>query len=297
LATYNIRLYKLHKSELMRRFDSPAIAKGNCMPTHVDLYDNAYAKVEHELYRMIRTETYGQDLGQTSWVNAEESELIPGLLKLNSDSNVLEVGCGSGLYAISVAKRLGCRVTGLDVNPHAIASATQLAAASTLDGAARFEQCDVSQGLPFADASFDAAFANDVLCHIPERPALLHELFRILRPGARLLFSDALIIGGVISHAEIAIRSSIGPYFFSPPGENERLLSAAGFSVVSVSDTSEQAAAVAKLWHDARERRREQLIALEGSDRYDGLQRFLACVHQLTSEGRLLRYVYLAEKS
>lgn len=271
------------------------------MPPQVDLYDNTYARVEHDLYRAIRADTYGEDLGQTSWVTTDESHRIPVLLNLARDSAVLDIGCGSGLYAIHLAQRTSCRVTGLDSNPHAIAGAAALAAASALDGRARFETCDVSLPLPFADATpktgFDAAFANDSLCHIPNRPRLLEELFRVLRPGARLLFSDALIIGGILSHTELATRSSIGPYFFSPPGENERLLAAAGFTVLSVTDTSEQAAAIAERWHHARERRREPLTALEGPDRYQGLQRFLACVHQLTSERRLLRHLYLAEKT
>jgi len=270
------------------------------MPPHVDLYDNAYAKLEHELYREIRVETYGQDLGQTSWVTAAESESIPNTLNLTRDSAVLEIGCGSGLYALHLAKRVGCHITGLDLNPHAIATATQLAAVASLDTLADFRQCDASQPLDFADSSFDATFANDALCHIPGRASLLRELFRVLRPGGCLLFTDALIVGGVVSHLELATRSSIGPYFFSPAGENERLLTAAGFSILSVTDTSSQAATIAKRWHDARERRRDQLIALENTpedpDRFDGLQRFLACVHTLTSERRLLRHLYLAQK-
>ena len=50
------------------------------MPNQVDLYDSAYARIEHDLYRQIRTETYGHDLGQTSWVTSEESQSIPRLL-------------------------------------------------------------------------------------------------------------------------------------------------------------------------------------------------------------------------
>ena len=267
------------------------------MASQVDLYDNAYAKAEHELYRQVRAETYGRDLGQTSWVSTEESERIPGLLNLAEGSAVLEVGCGSGLYAMEVVRRVGCHVTGLDLNPHGIATATQAAVAAGLDGRVRFLRCDASVGLPFEEGSFDAAFANDVLCHISGRAALIRELFRVLRPGARLLFSDALVIGGMISHVELAARSSIGPYFFSPPGENERLLAAAGFADISATDTSEQATAIAERWHAARQHRREDLMALEGAERYEGLQRFLACVHTLTSERRLLRFLYIAEKA
>ena len=44
-----------------------------------------------------------------------------------------------------------------------------------------------------------------------------------------MLFSDALVIGGLISHQEIATRSSIGFYVYSPPGENERIMEQADF--------------------------------------------------------------------
>ncbi len=266
------------------------------MPAPVDLYNLAYAQVEHDLYRDIRTETYGYDLGQTSWVTTAESHRIPQLLHLAPDSAVLEIGSGSGLYALHLAQRIGCSITGLDLNPNAIAAATQLAQTAGLNSLAHFQQADAGQPLPLPNAAFHAAFANDVLCHIPHRASLLRELFRVLRPGAHLLFSDALIVGGLLSHHEIATRSSIGPYFFSPPGENERLLAAAGFTLLATEDTSAEAANLAQRWHNARERRREPLTTLEGPDRFAGLQQFLACVHTLTSERRLLRHLHLAQK-
>jgi SAM-dependent methyltransferase len=266
------------------------------MAAPVNLYDHAYGKYELDAYREVRLETYGEDLGQTSWVSAEESKQIPVWLNLASSSAVLEIGSGSGRYALRIAESVGCQITGLDINASGIRNANQLAQSQNLERLARFEQCDVVQGLPFANESFDAAFSNDVLCHIPDRPKMFAELFRILRPGARLLFSDALVIGGILSHEEIATRSSIGYYAFSPPEENERLMSQAGFRTLQVTDSSENAAAIASRWHDARENRKKQLVAAEGEANFEGLQRFLSCVQLLTSEKRLLRYVYLAEK-
>jgi ubiquinone/menaquinone biosynthesis C-methylase UbiE len=264
--------------------------------SRVDLYDNAYSHYDAEVYRQIRVETYGEDLGQTSWVTTEESDEIPRTLGLAPTSYALEIGCGSGRYALQVAATVGCRILGVDVNGPGIHTANQLAAARNMSAQVRFEICDVSKKLFFADSSFDAVFSNDSLCHVPGRPAVLRELFRVLKPGGRILFSDALIIGGTISHQEIATRSSIGFYIFSPPGENERILKEQGFHLVSVNDTSEIAASIAKRWRDARHKRTDDLMAIEGKANFEGLQQFLSTVHALTSEGRLRRYVYVAQK-
>ncbi len=263
----------------------------------VDLYNTSYGNYELDVYRQIRVATYGEDLGQTSWVTTAESNQIPLLLAATPGCAILEIGCGSGKYALRLAETVGCHLLGLDINSHGIANATELARKGNLDALASFEQCDVSQKLPVADGAFDAVFANDVLCHIPDRGRVLGEIFRVLKPGGRLLFSDALVIGGLISNEEIATRSSIGHYIFSPPGENERLTRAVGFQLLSVTDTSDAASALARRWLDARTERMHALIAVEGENNFAGLQRFLSCVHQLTSEKRLLRQLYLARKN
>lgn len=266
------------------------------MSGKVDLYDNAYGNYEAEVYRLVRVDTYGKDLGQTGWTTTQESEEIPRRLGLTSSSNVLEIGCGSGRYALQVAGPLGCRIVGVDINAAGVENANHLAAAQKLSSQVRFQVSDVSQSLAFDDSAFDAVFSNDVMCHVPGRLALLREIFRVLRPGGRFLFSDALVIGGMISHEEVAARSTIGYYLFSPPGENERLLRDAGFSHVEVMDTTASAAEISERWHDAREKHGEALAAIEGRMNFEGLQKFLATVEKLAQERRLLRLLYVAKR-
>lgn len=267
------------------------------MSNKVDLYNGAYGNYEAELYRQIRIETYGYDLGQTSWVTTEESNQIPHLLNLAPHSSVFELGCGSGRYALQLASQCGCRVLGVDMNESGIRTARRLAEAAQMESTCRFEQCDASKPLPYPDEDFDAAFSNDVLCHIPSREHILRELSRVLGPGGRLVFSDALIINGVVSNRELAIRSSIGNYVFLPTGLNEKLIEQAGFRLLQADDTTDSAATIAKRWYNARESQRESLISFEGAANFDGLQEFLHGVHTLTGERRLLRMLYTAEKS
>jgi SAM-dependent methyltransferase len=129
-----------------------------------------------------------------------------------------------------------------------------------------------------------------------QRLSVLRDWYRVLRPGGRALFTDAMVVTGIVSHEELAIRSSIGFYLFVPPGENERLLGEAGFTILHIQDVTDNAVQVSRRWRDARVRHREALVAREGQANYDGLQRFLDCVHTLSVERRLSRYAYLAEK-
>ena len=92
----------------------------------VDLYDSAYGHYAADVYRQVRIATYGddlEDLGQTSWVTSEESRQIPQLLQLTPASRVLEIGCGSGGYALYLAAATGASILGLDINEAGIRNA------------------------------------------------------------------------------------------------------------------------------------------------------------------------------
>lgn len=268
------------------------------MPTSsVDLYNNVYGDFASCAEAEVREETYGEDLGQSSWLTAQEWRAFAEQLRIVEGAEVLEVGSGSGGPAIYLAQARGCRVTGVDINENGVRNARALAETRGAAGRVDFQAVDASQPLPFPSESFDAIVSNDAMCHIRNRLAVLHDWFRVLRPGGRALFTDAMVLTGMVSHEELAIRSSIGFYLFVPPGENERLLASAAFTVLSVQDVTSNAAGVSHRWHEARARHRSALESREGQQNFDGLQQFLACVHALSVERRMSRYAYLAEKT
>jgi SAM-dependent methyltransferase len=265
-------------------------------PSPVNLYDNVYGDFGGDAELAVRRETYGEDLGQSSWLTAREWLEFADRLGIVAGTEVLEVGSGSGGPAVYLAAERGCRVTGVDVNEHGVQNSRALAEGRGLSERARFEAVDASRPLPFADECFDVIVSNDAMCHIANRGAVLRDWHRVVRPGGRVLFTDAMVVTGIVSNEEIATRSSIGFYLFVPPGANEGMLRDAGFVVQAVEDVTANAEEVASRWHDARARHRGPLVAREGEANFDGLQRFLRCVHTLSAERRLSRYMYLAEK-
>ena len=266
------------------------------MAAEADLYNSSYSNYSLELYNQIRLETYGEDYGQTSWVSTAESHEIPELLQLSRDSSVLEIGSGSGGYAVGLAKRIGCRILGFELNASGVKTANELAETENVSDIVKFEQHDASKELPYDDSSFDAIYSTDVMCHVPLRKDVLTRTHALLKPGGRFIFTDALVIGGLMSFQEIETRCPDGMYFFSPPGVNEQLIEDSGFTLLEARDTTKNCAMLSKRWHDAREKRRADVVACEGEENFQAVQRFLDCVHRLTTEGRLLRFLYVCEK-
>lgn len=263
----------------------------------VNLYDNVYSDFASRAETEVRRAAFGADIGQSSWLTADDWLRYADRTKAGPESRVLEVGSGSGGPAVYLAERRGCHVTGVDINEHGVANGNRLAAERGIADQVSFMAIDAGLPLPFSDGSFDAVLSNDAMCHIAHRGEVLRDWRRVVRPGGRILFTDALVITGQVSQEEIATRSSIGLYFFVPPGENERLIDAAGFRLVAADDETEAAATIARRWHDARDEHRVELTTREGETNFAGLQRFLACVHNLSAERRLSRFCYLAELS
>lgn len=265
------------------------------MDHQVDLY-SSYGQFEAEVLARIRQKAFGEDFGQNSWTTAAEYRSWAEWLNLREGAHALEVASGSGGPAIFLAGLCGARVTGIDINPHGVATATQRAEADGLADRVTFRVVDADAGLPFPDRVFDAILCIDAANHFPHRLAVLTEWHRVLKPGGKALFTDPVVITGVVSNAELAVRSSIGYFLFAPPGVNETLIEAAGFELCRRVDVTEHAATISKRWHDARADERPALVQIEGEERYEGLQQFFSSVHRLTSERRLSRYAYLMQR-
>jgi len=135
------------------------------------------APVRHETY------THGHApavVRQHAQRTAEEAAafLLP---ELRPGMRLLDVGCGPGSITRGLAERVAPgEVIGLDLSRETLEEARRDAAARGL-GNLRYQEASVYT-LPFADASFDVAYAHQVFQHLREREAALREMLRVVRP-------------------------------------------------------------------------------------------------------------------
>ncbi len=107
---------------------------------------------------------------------------------LREGEAVVDIGCGTGAAARFAAEKVGAsgRVAGVDVNAGMIAVAQSLA---PVPGAMiEWVECTAYQ-LPFTQAEFDVALCAQTLQFLEDRPRGLAEMYRILKPGGRVVVS------------------------------------------------------------------------------------------------------------
>ena len=118
--------------------------------------------------------------------------------------SVLDVGCGAGAALRELAEQYPeAYLTGCDISPLAVETATALNEDFVKEGRMRFIQCGVPE-LPFADGSFDTAFSVESLYFWRDQLAGLKEIRRVLAPGG--YFMTALeMVGGMMDGRQLAI--------------------------------------------------------------------------------------------
>ena len=108
-------------------------------------------------------------------------------MAIDDASEVLDLGCGTGVAARAIARRPGFsgRVTSVDLSPYLAEAAARRAEDEGLGEQVHFEAGD-TQSLDLEDESFDAIVAHTLMSHVPDPAAVLSETVRLVRPGGAI---------------------------------------------------------------------------------------------------------------
>ncbi len=122
------------------------------------------------------------------------SARLVGSLELDAGSHVLDIACGLGTTAMSIAAEIGATVVGIDASERNIATANDEATARGLNDRVRFAMEDAA-ALPFEDAAFDAVICECAVSTFADKAPVVAEMVRVLKPGGVLGISDMALAG------------------------------------------------------------------------------------------------------
>jgi SAM-dependent methyltransferase len=131
--------------------------------------------------------------GKLRWVRRAKmltNHLAPG-------TTVLELGCGTGYFTRELA-RSGGNIVAIDVSPELL----EIARANCSSPNVRYEIQNAYQ-LSYADAVFDSVVGSSVLHHL-EIEAALREIYRVLKPGGTMCFTEPNML-----NPQIAIQKNV----------------------------------------------------------------------------------------
>lgn len=183
---------------------------------------------------------------QSAAMGSAFTEAIVAAAKVEPGMRVLDIACGTGEPAISIATLLAGtgEVIGIDIAEGSLQLARQRAAHRNLTNI-RFEQADAHQ-LPFKDNSFDRVTCRLGIMFFADLPNALRQMHRVLKPGGRIAllawgpmgqpyFSST--IGTLLRNLPGAALPESGKkmFAFGQPGLLARSLRSAGFEAVEES--------------------------------------------------------------
>jgi ubiquinone/menaquinone biosynthesis C-methylase UbiE len=167
---------------------------------------------------------------------------VAAMMQAGPADHILDIGSGIGGPARYFANRFGCRVSGIDLTSEFCEVARHLTRLLKLEQRVTFEVGD-ALAMPFGDASFGGAYSMNVSMNIADKGALYREIHRVLKPGGWLVLSEVAKGEGGQLDFPTPWAASAHTSFLSTPEETRRGLRDAGFDVMRLRNTLEEAKA------------------------------------------------------
>jgi ubiquinone/menaquinone biosynthesis C-methylase UbiE len=141
------------------------------------MYGNVQSELGEMRGAMVNYDPIAADYARHRRADPEVLQVLAS--KLTPASAVLEIGCGTGNYIVTLQAAVGCSCWGIDP------SMEMLASAKKRSGTIPF-QLGRAESLDFPAESFDLVFSVDVIHHVADRQVFFQEAYRVLRAGGRI---------------------------------------------------------------------------------------------------------------
>lgn len=198
-------------------------------------------------------------------------ELIRRHSQANEGANVLDLGCGTGRFALPMAERLGLKVIGADASQEML----DRAASKDAYGKVSWERVDAGR-LPYAEGSFDVVWMSHLLHHLDDPGGVIGGCLRVLRPSGTLLVRYGAIeqIRGDVEHTLFPEALEIDEARTPSVQDVERWMTEAGFGSVESIEVAQETYPDAKSHLQAIRVRSTSVLTLISSSAFEeGVER------------------------
>ena len=165
---------------------------------------------------------------------------LADLAEVRAGERVLDIGAGPGGAARYLAAERGCRVVGLDLTPAYVALAADLSERVGMAAMTRF-LVGSATALPLGGGAFDVVWLEHVQMNIVDKPVLVGEIARVLRPGGRLALHEVCCADATQPHFPVPWATTSATCFLESSEGLRGLLQKNGFAVTQWRDVTEGA--------------------------------------------------------
>lgn len=140
------------------------------------------------IYHQVYGDDYPEEADPTSYVTLTDLRRTAHELRVGPGQTFVDLACGRGGPGLRVARQSGAALVGIDFSQVAVEHATRKAVEFGLAGRTQFQVADFT-ATGFPAGALDGAMSVDALFLAPDKAAAVHEVARILRSGARYVFT------------------------------------------------------------------------------------------------------------
>lgn len=239
----------------------------------------------HEIYSRL----WGDNIHMGYWQEGDTlqdamarlNEVMAERGRIGSDERVLDVGSGNGAAPIYLAKARGCEVVGLNLSERENEFARERAREEGVEGRVEIHYGDFHE-LPFEDATFDVVWSQESLLHAVDKPLVLRECLRVIRPGGRFVLSDLLMRDHVPEEERQVLYSRVGTPEMWDFEDYQQALRDAGFRVELAEDWTSN---VAPTYGSVRQALQDRRSELESDVPTEQIDRTLNALQQWVDAG------------
>ena len=236
-----------------------------------------------------------QDYDQDHFGGLAATDTLARLVNISRSTHILDVCCGLGGPARYLAYHYGSQVTGIDLNQSRVDGAIRLTAMVGLEEKVSFNRANAhSSALPSDE--FDALIAQEAFCHIPNKPRLLTECVRLLKPGGLIAFTDILATPSMTTTMRKRLLEEMTFAELEALDGYQVLLEASGCVLEKAEDLSKEWARILVERLAMYRSLKDQTVARFGNAHFDKWDRAYSFFVELYASGELGGGRFLARK-